>query len=151
AARLAPPSPGAGLISQVLAAGVPLRIDAGDEQPPREVLPGYHAAGSLLAVPVATPAQRYGVLAFGGKLGSAESSIEDEGLAVSLAAQLALAYEDAQRQGEIERHAARLERYAGRLAILRRIDREILAAHRPRELAAATLQYLRQLIPCWHV
>jgi GAF domain-containing protein len=80
-----------------------------------------------------------------------EFTDEDEGLAVSLAAQLALAYEDVQRQGEIERHAARRERYAERLAILRRIDREILAAHRPRELAAAALQHLRQLIPCWHV
>src|SRR5205814_8515773 len=84
------------------------------------------------------------------KLGMAEFSTEDEGLAVSLAEQLAVAYEAALRQEKTERHAARLERYAERLAILRRIDREVLAAHRPRELAAAALHHLRQLIPCWH-
>ena len=150
-ASLGPATPVGGLLGRVLGAGVPLRIAAGDARPLREVLPGYHAAGSVLAVPLVTPAHRYGVLAFVDKLGREEFSIEDEGLAVSLAAQLALAFEDAERQAENERHAARLERYAERLAILRRIDREVLAAHRPRKLAAATLQYLRQLIPCWHV
>ncbi len=147
--RTAPPAAGAGLIGQVLAAGVPQRIAAGAGRPPREILPGYQAAGSLLAVPVGTPAHRYGVLAFVDKLGLEEFSVEDEGLAVSLAALLALAYEDAQRQAEIEQHAARLERYEERMAVLRRIDRAILAAHRPRELATAALRHLRQLIAYW--
>jgi signal transduction histidine kinase/CheY-like chemotaxis protein len=160
AARLRPPTPGPGLLRRVLAAGVSLRIGACGAGPPLEILPGYDTAGSFLAVPVATSAHRavpvatsahrFGLLAFVDKLGREEFSVEDEELAVSLAAQLALALEDAQRQAEIERHTARLERYAERLAILRRIDREILAAHRPRELAAAALQHLRQLIPCWH-
>jgi CheY-like chemotaxis protein len=55
--------PGASLLSRVLATGVPLRIAAGEGRPLREILPGYRAAGSFLAVPVATPAHRYGVFA----------------------------------------------------------------------------------------
>jgi PAS domain S-box-containing protein len=59
-------------------------------------------------VPVATPTHCYGLLAFVDKLGPGEFAPEDEGLA--LAEQLALAYEAAQRQAEIQRHSARLER-----------------------------------------
>jgi PAS domain S-box-containing protein len=41
-----------------------------------------------------------------------------------------------------------LQLYAGRLEILHEIDRAILAAHSPVEIAQAALSRLRQLVPC---
>jgi nitrate/nitrite-specific signal transduction histidine kinase len=41
-----------------------------------------------------------------------------------------------------------LNRYAGRLEVLHKIDRAILAAHSPQEIARTALGHLRQLVPC---
>ncbi len=151
-ARLVSPRPGEGLLGRVVTAGATLRAAAVRvEGWPLVISPGHPPAGSFLGVPVATAGQIYGVLAFVDKADGARFSLEDQGLAESLAGQLAVAYEHACRKAEVERHAARLERYAERQAILRKIDRAILSSHRPREVASAALHSLRQLVDCWSI
>ncbi|MBE7554089.1 MAG: GAF domain-containing protein [Anaerolineales bacterium] len=41
-----------------------------------------------------------------------------------------------------------LNRYAGRLEVLHEIDRAILAAHSPQEIAQTALRHIRRLVPC---
>ncbi len=151
AIRLDGPSPGEGLLRRVVVGGVPLRAGVGVQDRVPYFFPGHPLAGAFLGVPVATPGHRYGVLAFIDKLGNDEFDADDEALAVSLAAQLAVAYEGTRRQTELARGAARLERYEEQLAILRRIDQAILSANQPRELASAVVRNLRQLLGCWSV
>jgi signal transduction histidine kinase/DNA-binding response OmpR family regulator len=152
AARLGHAGLGEGLLSRVAAECVSVRSAAvRAEGRPLWILPGHPPAGSFLGVPVATAGKLYGVLAFVDKGGGGRFDAEDEGLARSLAAQLAISYEGASRQAEIERHAARLERYADRLEILRRIDQAILSNHRPREVASAALYHLQRLVDCWSI
>ena len=151
-ARLGSPQAGEGLLGRVVVEGMPVRADAvGAEGQPLMIFSGHPPAGSFLGVPVATAGQLFGVLAFVDKLGGGRFDVEDEGLAKSLAAQLAIAFEDARSKAEIERYTARLERYSERLAILRRIDQAILSTHRPREVASSALHYLCQLIDCWSI
>jgi signal transduction histidine kinase/CheY-like chemotaxis protein len=151
-ARPDPAGLGEGLLGRVAADRESVRAGpVGVEGRALIIVPGLPPAASFLGVPVATAGQLYGVLAFVDKPGGGPFNAADQGVAESLAGQVAVAYEDACRQAEIERHAAQLERYAERLAILRRIDQAILATHRPREVASAALYYLRQLIECWSI
>lgn len=80
-----------------------------DGQPIREVVDATAAASlpcfsadprvdCYLGVPVASPTSRYGFLLFGGKIEGSQFSTQDEGLASILAAQLAVAYENALRR-----------------------------------------------------
>jgi signal transduction histidine kinase/CheY-like chemotaxis protein len=99
------------LFEQLLAAEAPLRVpDIGAqaraastpaEQPPRR---------SFLGVPVASATWRYGMLYLTDKLGEQEFSDEDEQLATTLASQLAVAYENAQRYDALQRHASSADR-----------------------------------------
>ncbi len=84
---------GEGLLRRVVVNGSPIRAVAGVEDPPLEVFPGHPLNYAFLGVPVATTGKRYGVLSFINKHGNGEFDAVDEGLAVSLAAQLAVAYE----------------------------------------------------------
>ena len=144
------PTPGEGLLGMVVAGGVPVRA-VGAEALPLAVIPGNPLVGSFLGVPLATARRSYGVLVFIDKRGRAEFNCQDESLAVSLSAQLAVADESLQREAEMARSAARLERDAEQMAISRRIDRAVLSAHRPREVASAVVPHLHQLLGCWSV
>ncbi len=98
-ARLGFPSPGEGLLDQVVVERVPVRATAvGDGERPLLIFPGHPPAGSFLGVPVTTAGQFYGVLAFVDQRGGGQFDLEDQGLAESLAAHLAIAYEDARRK-----------------------------------------------------
>ena len=57
---------------------------------------------------------------------------------------------EALEQREIERRQAEeaLQKYANRLKILRQIDNAILVAQSPEEIAKATLEYIREIVPC---
>ncbi|MCK6625313.1 MAG: GAF domain-containing protein [Anaerolineae bacterium] len=49
---------------------------------------------------------------------------------------------------ERQRAEAALNRFANRLKVLHEIDRAILSAHSPQEIAQTALRYIRQLVPC---
>ncbi|HEY0006009.1 MAG TPA: response regulator [Pyrinomonadaceae bacterium] len=69
------------------------------------------AAGvsSLLGAPIFSSAQIYGWLCLTGKIGADEFSEADERLAVTLATQVAVAYENAMLYTEAQRHATELQ------------------------------------------
>ncbi|MCI0394525.1 MAG: ATP-binding protein, partial [Chloroflexi bacterium] len=69
----------------------------------------YPAIHSLLVAPVASPARAYGCLYLADKLGAEEFGDSDEQLAIALAAQVALAYENAARHDQLQRWNAELE------------------------------------------
>lgn len=70
--------------------------------------PGYPSIYSFLGAAIASPLRVYGCLTLANKLGADAFSEEDERLATTLAAQLAVAYENAQLYTELERRAAEL-------------------------------------------
>jgi light-regulated signal transduction histidine kinase (bacteriophytochrome) len=90
-------------------------------------LPANHPpVHSFLGVPVSSPARLYGWLGVLNKVGAGEFSLEDEKLAVSLAAQTAIAYENLQRFAEIQTHAQKLEQEVNeRTADLKRSNSEL--------------------------
>jgi signal transduction histidine kinase/CheY-like chemotaxis protein len=64
------------------------------------------APRSFLGVPIASATWRYGMLYLADKLDAQEFSAEDEQLAMTLASQVAIAYENAQRYEALQLHAA---------------------------------------------
>ena len=109
-----PPAPGSLRSARVCRAGCStsrraLTIRTFGQQQRIDSLTGFPRVDSFLGVPIATATRGYGFLGFGDKLAGDEFSTGDERLAVALAAQLAVAYENARRQTEIERHASQLE------------------------------------------
>jgi PAS domain S-box-containing protein len=99
-----------GLFAQLLAASGPLRVPDVLAEPRAVGFPaGHPAMMSFLGVPVASAAARYGVLYLTNKLGAAEFAAEDEHVVTTIASQLAVAYENAQRYDALQRHAAELD------------------------------------------
>ncbi len=86
---------------------------------------------SFLGAAVASPTRDYGWLYFIDKLGAAEFSDEDEGLAALLASHLSIAYENARRYEVIQQHAQELERQVAetQAALQLRDDFVSIAAH----------------------
>jgi CheY-like chemotaxis protein len=85
-----------GILAQVLKTRRPHRARGLDGDARRLGLPAAHPAmKSFLAVPLASPTTGYGWLYVGEKLGAAEFSDDDERVALTLAAQAAMAYENA--------------------------------------------------------
>lgn len=76
---------------------------------------------SLLGVPISFQDRVYGWLCLTNKLGSLEFSAEDEQLATTVAAQMAVAYENAVSYGELQNHADDLEQ---EVAELKRAEQE---------------------------
>jgi signal transduction histidine kinase/CheY-like chemotaxis protein len=70
--------------------------------------PEHPPVRSFLGVPIASAAQLYGLLYLADKLGMAQFSEEEAQVAVALAAQMAVAYENAQWYAEIQAQAAKL-------------------------------------------
>jgi len=70
---------------------------------------GYPPATSFMAVPVASPSRVFGWLAFTDRIGADRFSDADERLAMSLAAELGIACENAERFLALEHRAVELE------------------------------------------
>jgi signal transduction histidine kinase/CheY-like chemotaxis protein len=107
--------------------------------------------GSVVAVPIATAAETYGWLCFGQKPGAEVFTGDDQQLATTLAAQLAVAYENALRHQSIVRHAETLEqRITERTSELRRSNQQLerfsyTAAHDLQAPLNTVMGYLRRL------
>jgi signal transduction histidine kinase/DNA-binding response OmpR family regulator len=123
--------------------------------------PGYPSIYSFLGVPIASPIRVYGCLALANKLGADAFDKEDERLAKTLAAQLAVAYENARLYTELERRTAALEQgvaqhqltearllqQLARLALLHQITHAIGERQDLRSIFLVVLRRLEQDLP----
>jgi signal transduction histidine kinase/DNA-binding response OmpR family regulator len=104
----------AGVLAEVLEGRRPRRLHALGGDPVKIGLPPSHPPiESLLAVPIASSQEVYGWLYLADRLHASEFSAEDEQIATALAAQVAVAYENASLYDEIQRHAAGLQLEVG--------------------------------------
>lgn len=94
-ARLGAMSPCAGVLGRLAAERRPLRLAGGDADPAALGLPACHPPiHSFLGVPIATPSQFYGWLFLAEKEGALAFSEADTDIAVTMAMQVAIAYEN---------------------------------------------------------
>jgi PAS domain S-box-containing protein len=108
--RLGPLPTGKGLLGVLSPDGIAIRLRDLTADPRAAGFPaGHPIMRSFLGVPISTSLQAYGQLYFTEKIGADEFSKEDERLALILAAQLAVAYENAYLYDEIQRHAVSLK------------------------------------------
>ncbi|MES2898775.1 MAG: EAL domain-containing protein [Pseudomonadota bacterium] len=108
-ARLMMTAPRDGVIATVLRQGQPVRIDGASGDPRAVGLPPSHPpVHSLLCVPIVSRERTLGWLYLVDKLGAHGFSEVDERVAVTVAAQIAVAYENLQLYDEIRRHHAQL-------------------------------------------
>jgi light-regulated signal transduction histidine kinase (bacteriophytochrome) len=84
--------------------------DAGEDPLAAHLPPPYTSSRSFLGAPISSPSRLYGIVYLLEKLGAEEFSEEDERVLATLAAQAAVAYENARRYEEIQQYAAELER-----------------------------------------
>ncbi|HYC42822.1 MAG TPA: EAL domain-containing protein [Noviherbaspirillum sp.] len=104
------PSPQDGILGDILAARVPKRIVARDGNPSTLGLPPEHPpVNSILVAPIASQDTAFGWLYLVDKLGAGEFNEVDERAAATVAAQLAVVYENLQLYGAIERQHAQLK------------------------------------------
>ena len=102
-------TPRIGILNTLLEERHPVRIGAIGGDPCAIGLPREHPpVHSFLGVPIASRERVHGWLYLVDKLGAAEFSEVDERVAVTVSAQLAVAYENLQLYGEITRHHAQL-------------------------------------------
>jgi CheY-like chemotaxis protein len=100
---------GKGLLGKLVRRRVPIRIPDIASDPDSVGFPkGHPEMHSFLGVPIAT-ATVIGRLYLTEKIAAPEFSEDDENLAVCLANQVAVAYENARMYEEIQRHAAQLQ------------------------------------------
>jgi transcriptional regulator with GAF, ATPase, and Fis domain len=98
------------LLHRLLAERKPLRLhNPGGDPQALGFAPDLPQVYSVLGVLIVSPTRPYGWLGFRNKLGADEFTEDDEQLAVTIAAQMAVAYENIQRFDEIQRHASELE------------------------------------------
>jgi signal transduction histidine kinase/DNA-binding response OmpR family regulator len=126
-AALTAPAVDKGAIHALLTKRRAIRLRNSDGHPEDLGLPADHAPlYSFLGVPILSAARLYGWLTLRNKIGRDGFSPEDERLAVSLAAQTAVTYENIQRYKEIHDHAANLEQQVNeRTADLQRSNAEL--------------------------
>ncbi|HEX8141224.1 MAG TPA: response regulator [Pyrinomonadaceae bacterium] len=99
-----------GLLATLMKERLPLRLSESDTLLQSARLPGSSKAPqSFLGTPIFSSAQVYGWLYLTDKLGADDFSEADERLAVTLATQVAVAYENAKLYTEAQRHAAELQ------------------------------------------
>jgi diguanylate cyclase (GGDEF)-like protein/PAS domain S-box-containing protein len=108
-ARVVAATPRTGVLNTLLEEKKPVRMDKlrGD---PRSIglPPGHPPVHSFLGVPIASRERVHGWLYLVDKLGAAEFSEVDERVAVTVSAQIAVAYENLLLYEEIRRHHAQL-------------------------------------------
>ena len=98
-----------GVLSRLLEGGVPIRIDnVGGDPLALGLPPGHPPVHSFLGVPIASREQVHGWLYLVDKLGADSFSEVDERVAVTVSAQIAVAYENLLLYEEIKRHHAQL-------------------------------------------
>ncbi|KRB84615.1 hypothetical protein ASE07_04255 [Noviherbaspirillum sp. Root189] len=108
-AQLLPPAPDAGIFRDVLSGRVPCRLTVLDGSPERVGLPRKHpAVHSILVVPITSQDKVFGWLYLADKLEAGEFSEVDERAASTVAAQLAVVYENLLLYGEIQRQHKQL-------------------------------------------
>jgi PAS domain S-box-containing protein len=99
-----------GPVAEVLRHGVPLQGCVRLSNLEATACPaGLPALSSYLVVPILTRTQSYGWLGLGSKIGNAAFTPEDETLLMTLAAQLAMGYENSRLFDELKRRAEVLE------------------------------------------
>jgi diguanylate cyclase (GGDEF)-like protein len=110
-ARMKTPLPCIGILDSVIAERAPRRMRVPQGNPTRLGLPLAHPpVQALLVVPIGTQENVFGLLYLADKLGSEEFSEVDERAAATVAAQLAVVYENLVLYSEIERQHAQLKR-----------------------------------------
>jgi diguanylate cyclase (GGDEF)-like protein/PAS domain S-box-containing protein len=108
-ARISGENPRGGILARVLDTRAPVRVSDLDGDPHSLGLAhGHPAVHSFLGVPIAAGDKVHGWLYLCDKLGEPAFSEVDERVAVTVAAQLAVAYENLQLYEEIKRHHAQL-------------------------------------------
>jgi signal transduction histidine kinase/CheY-like chemotaxis protein len=123
----------AAVLASPLYAELRARIEQGQEpvypESPRDTSSERGQLTSLLGVPIASATRRYGYLCVVNRIGLRAFTAEDVGIARAIAAQVAMAYENATRchalQAEIARRSAMEEQ-------VRRLNRELEARVRER-------------------
>jgi diguanylate cyclase (GGDEF)-like protein/PAS domain S-box-containing protein len=109
-ARMARPAAAEGVLGDVLSKGSPVRTTNPEGDPQRLGLPESHPpVHSFLAVPVASQEHVYGWLYLGDKLGADAFNEVDERAAATVAAQLAVVYENLALYSEIQRQHVQLK------------------------------------------
>jgi len=98
-----------GVFSELLHGRSVCRLhEVGGAPPALGLPPGSPLIRALLGATIASPLRIYGCLVLANKLGAEAFSKEDEHLATTLAAQVAVAYENASLYTALEQHAAEL-------------------------------------------
>ncbi|WUR15081.1 EAL domain-containing protein [[Empedobacter] haloabium] len=109
-ARVLSSNPDAGVLRQVMHARQPVRMGGLPGHPSHIGLPEEHPpVHSFLGVPIMTNERVHGWLYLADKMGAPEFSEVDERVAVTVAAQVAVAYENLRLYDEIRRHHAQLQ------------------------------------------
>lgn len=104
------PSFNKGLLKQSLMIQKPQRLKHLQEDPQKLGLPNkIHSIRDFLSVPVTSGLKQYGLLYLVNKIGASEFSEYDERMAATLAAQLAVAYENLQLYNELNLRALKLQ------------------------------------------
>jgi signal transduction histidine kinase len=108
--RVGAPPRGRGLLGLVIREGRPIRVDRVERHPQSWGFPPHHPQmTSFLGVPIAGRERVIGNLYLTDKLGAATFSAEDERIAVLLAAQAAVAVENARLYDETSRLLSQLQ------------------------------------------
>lgn len=106
-AAVAEAGTGSGILSEVIRMRQAHRSVAGDGELAALLPNRYSPRNSLLVVPIASPKAVYGWFWFEDRLGANAFTLEDEQLAMSLGAQLAVAWENAARMAALAESEAK--------------------------------------------
>jgi signal transduction histidine kinase/CheY-like chemotaxis protein len=119
---------GRGLLGKLMAEGRPLRLRDIAVEPETAGLPPYHPPmRSFMGAPIASAIRAYGILYLADKLGADEFSAEDEQVVVTLAAQMAVAYENAQLFAQVRSGSQRLRILSQQLVETQENERRSIA------------------------
>jgi PAS domain S-box-containing protein len=101
---------GKGLLHNLLVENGPVRVNNIGIHPQSVGFPPRHPPmRTFLGVPIISPSRRYGSFYLTEKLGDGSFDHEDEQIVVTLAAQVAVAYENARRYDDLQREMAKRE------------------------------------------